>query len=146
MENYKKQQEELDRLDRIRVQKREDELCDSLQTEEDLKEFLKNSITPHYTKLKKGDLWLMKSGRVGYLRGTEILGDRSFLFDVEGELILTYPGLPGCSDEPFVNYKYIQAFQKNNINKIEKELRDKTKNCCTNFMNAKFAKFNKNTN
>ncbi len=58
-------------------------------------------VKPHYTEFKKGQLWLMASGEVAHLIGTELLGDASFLFKYkDGTLVQTYPGLPGCKDQP----------------------------------------------
>ena len=56
---------------------------------------------PHYTELNQGDFWLMASGKVAHLIGTQLLGDASFLFKyTDGTLVQTYPGLPGCKDQP----------------------------------------------
>lgn len=64
---------------------------------------------PHYTELNKGQLWLMASGEVAHLIGTQLLGDASFLFKyTDGTLIQTYPGLPGCKDQPIKLWKIIQ--------------------------------------
>ena len=64
---------------------------------------------PHYTELVKGDLWLMASGKIGHLIGTELIGTCSFLFKYDdGTLIQLYPGVPGCKDQPIMNYKFVQ--------------------------------------
>lgn len=64
---------------------------------------------PHYTELHKGDLWLMSSGKVAHLIGTQLLGDASFLFKyTDGTLVQTYPGLPGCKDQPVILFGTVQ--------------------------------------
>jgi len=72
---------------------------------------------PHYSALRQGDLWLMTSGRIAQLIGTEISGDASFLFKYSdgGGLVLTYPGLPCMEDEPLVNYSDIQELIEGDI-------------------------------
>lgn len=70
---------------------------------------MKNFTLPHYTELKKGDLWLMASGKIAHLIGTELIGTCSFLFKYDdGSLVQLYPGVPGCKDQPIKNYKFIQ--------------------------------------
>lgn len=64
---------------------------------------------PHYTELVKGDLWLMASGQIAHLIGTELVGTCSFLFKyADGSLVQLYPGIPGCKDQPIMNYKFVQ--------------------------------------
>lgn len=65
----------------------------------------------HYTQLKKGDQYLMASGNIAHLIGTEILGTASFLFAFDNykRLELIYPGVPGCKDHPILNFKDITS-------------------------------------
>lgn len=109
----------------------EQKLIDSLQSIEDLQNVIKEKKKVHYSELKKGDMWLMKSGRIAHLIGTELLGDLSFLFkytDGDREIFQTYPNYPGVKDEPVLNYKYIRAYKENMIKKYEIELNTEINN------------------
>lgn len=88
---------------------------------------------PHYTELNKGDLWLMASGKVAHLIGTQLLGDASFLFKyTDGTLVQTYPGLPGCKDQPVILWetvkKEIDASTKEAIDELIKLHTDRISN------------------
>lgn len=88
---------------------------------------------PHYTELVKGDLWLMASGKIAHLIGTDLLGDASFLFRYnDGTLVQTYPGLPGCKDQPIMLWetikKEVDASTKEAIDAITKLQTDRISN------------------
>lgn len=88
---------------------------------------------PHYTELNKGDLWLMASGKVASLIGTQLLGDASFLFKyTDGTLVQTYPGLPGCKDQPVMLWdtikKEVDASTKEAIDALLKLHTDRISN------------------
>lgn len=91
---------------------------------------------PHYTELKKGDLWLMASGRVGHLIGTELVGTCSFLFKYDdGSLVQLYPGIPGCKDQPIVNYKFVQEELKKTQEQIDHILKTAKENIIIELIN-----------
>lgn len=80
----------------------------------------------HYTALKKGDQYIMASGKVAHLIGTEILGTASFLFKyytkgIDDDLLLIYPGVPGCRDHPIMNFNEITTKVDNELKILRKQ-------------------------
>lgn len=96
---------------------------------------------PHYTELVKGDLWLMASGKIAHLIGTNLLGDASFLFKYDdGTLVQIYPGLSGCKDQPLVKYKQLQ---KQVEERTQQEIKNIINNATTGMIAAYIKEFKK---
>lgn len=99
---------------------------------------------PHYTELVKGDLWLMASGKIAHLIGTDLLGDASFLFKYDdGTLVQVYPGLPGCKDQPLVKYNQLQ---KQVEEQTQQEIKNIVSNATTEIIAAYTNEFKKSYN